>query len=124
MASASAIRLWSINGSRFRRVSKRCHTATFAARVELIKTTGFNGFHEFGQVIVEFVQGHIQPAALGALRCCWIPEFHTHLFYSNLCSIERPFSQQNKENHTPDAATQPPNPTPKLLPQHSPDPLT
>jgi len=32
---------------------------------------------EFGEVVIEFVEDHIQPAALRALLCCWIPEFHT-----------------------------------------------
>ena len=43
----------------------------FLIRCELINTARFNRFHEFGEVIVEFVEDPIQPAAL--VRACCAP---------------------------------------------------
>ena len=68
----------------------------FCCGVELLKPTRFNRFHEFGQVIVESVEDHIQPAAFNALVCCWIPEFHTSILFEDVFD-DKPFSQQNKE---------------------------
>ncbi|HET9304249.1 MAG TPA: hypothetical protein VFO20_15875, partial [Propionibacteriaceae bacterium] len=76
LASASPIALWSISGSLLRKASKRCH---LLGGIQLIQTTRFHGFYEFGEVGVELVEDHIQPRLLTA--CCWVPELHTLILF-------------------------------------------
>ena len=80
---------------------------------ELIKTVGFNGFHEFGQVVVKFVEDHIQPTAL-SLHCCWIPEFHTNILFEPVFD-DKLFSHKIRKvtpNIPPDALILIPGPAP------------
>jgi hypothetical protein len=88
----------------------------------LFKPTGFNCFHEFGEVVVQLVEDHIQPAALSALGCWWFPEFHAPILFEDVFD-DKPFSQQNKEKQWPRTCTEPPNPNtqthpPQTFPRH------
>ena len=70
-----------MSGCRLRKVSKRCHTATFSSAVEVIKSAGFDGCDQLGEAVVEGVEGLIQPTALVTRRCWWVPEFHASIVF-------------------------------------------
>ena len=74
----------------------------------MLKPTGFNRFQQFGQVIVESVEDHIQPAAFSVLVCCWIPESHMNILFEYVFE-NKLVSQQNKESYTLEPAPNHPN---------------
>ena len=73
-----------MSGSRLRNVSKRLPHRHLLCDVELIKTACFARLDQTVQGGLESVQGHIQPAALHALRCWWIPEFHASILFESV----------------------------------------
>jgi hypothetical protein len=56
--------------------------------IQLIQTAAFHCFDEFSEVGVEFVEDHIQPAALRR-RDCWVPELHTCILFEYLFDSKR-----------------------------------
>ena len=58
--------------------------------IELIKTAGFHRVEQFGEVVVELVENHIQPGAFGAL-CVSASPSSMLLFYSKTCSMTSSF---------------------------------
>jgi hypothetical protein len=69
----------------------------------LINAARFNCFHEFGEVVVEFVEDHIQPATFRALVCCGNPRVPCTILFESVFD-DKLFSQQNKESYHPKPA--------------------
>jgi hypothetical protein len=50
----------------------------------LIKSAGVDTGDQLGEAVFEGVEGLVQPTALVARRCSWIPELHAPIVFEDL----------------------------------------
>jgi hypothetical protein len=84
---------------------------------ELIKPTGFNLLDHIIESGVEGVEGHIEWAALVALSCVVVPEFHTSILFESVFDGKR-FLNKIRKIDGQERALNRPTPT-RTPPPHS-----
>ena len=58
-------------------------------RVELIECARVDRFHEVTDVVIELIENHIQPGALGAFVGRKVPELHAFILLEQMFDIKR-----------------------------------